>query len=575
MFPKSYNHSNPLTTSLSTSYSPPLGRARSSEEAPNVLLCLVRGELPSSTRGLGWGWVLLIIALLVGSVFFNALHAQDLVPRSTPEAQGISSAHIQEFMDTLMQDTRTEIHSCIVMRHGHVVAEMYPQPWRRDYRHTMYSVSKTFTSVAVGMCIQDSLIALGDTIGKYISMPVSASRNVRAITVRDLLTMQSGIPVDTKMRIHETEWLRVYLSKKPTALPGTRWAYDSIMSYILSAIVQKATGQTLMDFLQERLFHPLGITDALWEESPEGITCGGWGLYIRPEAMAAFGQFLLNKGHWHDKQLLASSWIDEMMKPQSVNGRYSYHIWQTQYPGWAEANGAYGQFIFIIPKTDMVVIITQCTGKSAPIQEWIKIMLVDNCQPEALPHPIHPTSPKLPKAPKDLKDPKDPKDLKDLKEFNPLKDYTLPLAQGEAYSSDSIPTQAKDVSITSLITLDNNPLRWKNLGITQCNDTLLLDICDTNGHKYTIALGHGKWIESEFNALPYYNPPFQSNFSNLPATWHVAGSYAWQGNDTLNIELHWIDWLTSASLEIKFPELGKAIISITPHDTGKRTVITQ
>ena len=490
----------------------------------------------------------LIIALLVGSAFFNASHAQDLLPRSTPEAQGISSAHIQEFMDTLMQDTRTEIHSCIVMRHGHVVAEMYPQPWRKDYRHTMYSVSKTFTSVAVGMCIQDSLIALSDTIGKYISMPVSASRNVRAITVRDLLTMQSGIPVDTQMRIHETQWLRAYLSKKPTAVPGTRWAYDSIMSYILSAIVQKATGQTLMDFLQERLFHPLGISDALWEESPEGITCGGWGLYIRPEAMAAFGQFLLNKGQWHGKQLLASSWVEEMMKPQSVNGRYSYHIWQTQYPGWAEANGANGQFIFLIPEADMVVSITQCTGKSTPIKEWIKTMLVANCRAEAL-------------APHDYS--------------ISFEDYTLPLAKGMAYCSDSSPSQGTEVNIATPLILDDNPLRWKNLGIRQCNDTMQLDVCDTDGHKYTITLGYGKWIESEFNALPYYNPPFQGNSSNLPVTWHVAGSYAWQGNDTLNIELHWIDWLTSASLEIRFSEQGKATISITPHDTGKRTVITQ
>ena len=527
-FPKSYNHSKSLTTSLSTSYSPPLWR--------------------------GWGWVRLIIALLVGGAFFNASHAQDLLPRSTPEAQGISSVHLQEFMDTLMQDTRTEIHSCIVMRHGHVVAEMYPQPWRKDYRHTMYSVSKTFTSVAVGMCIQDSLIALGDTIGKYISMPVSASRNVRAITLRDLLTMQSGIPVDTKMRIHETEWLRAYLSKKNTAVPGTRWAYDSIMSYILSAIVQKATGKTLMDFLQKRLFHPLGITDALWEESPEGITCGGWGLYIRPEAMAAFGQFLLNKGKWQDKQLLSPSWVEEMMKAQSVNGRYSYHIWQSQYPGWAEANGANGQFIFLIPEADMVVSITQCTGKSAPIQEWIKTMLVDRCMHEALPPP---TSPKLPKDSKDLK---------------ALKDYTLPLAQGQAYCSDSIPLQDTEVNIANPLVLEDNPLRWKRLGITQCNDTLLLDVCDTNGHKYTITLGYGKWIESEFNALPYYNPPFQGNFSNLPATWHVAGSYGWQGKDTLNIELHWVDWLTSATIQIKFSG-ASASLTFKPRDTGKETYI--
>ena len=510
----------------------------SSEEAPNVLLCLVRGELPSSTRGLGWGWVRLIIALLVGSAFFNASHAQDLLPRSTPEAQGISSAHIQEFMDTLMRDPRTEVHSCIVMRHGHVVAEMYPQPWRKDYRHTMYSVSKTFTSVAVGMCIQDSLIALGDTIGKYISMPASSSRNVRAITVRDLLTMQSGIPVDTKMRIHETEWLKAYLSKKPTASPGTRWAYDSIMSYILSAIVQKATGKTLVDFLQERLFHPLGITDALWEESPEGITCGGWGLYIRPEAMAAFGQFLLNKGQWQGKQLLSPSWIDEMMKPQSVNGRYSYHIWQTKYPGWAEANGAYGQFIFIIPEADMVVSITQCTGKSAPIPGWIKTMLVDNCRAEAL-------------ASHDC--------------FVSFSDYTLPLAKGGKTS----PTH---LDCTWYI-LDKNPLNWQGISLSNNADTLFMHIRDTKEKAYTIALGHGKWIESEFDALPYYNPPFQGNFSNLPTTWHVAGSYGWTDANTLNIQLHWIDWLTSASLQLRFSKQAPPTITITPHDTGKEVQV--
>ena len=449
-------------------------------------------------------------------------------------------------MDTLMRDRRTEIHSCIVMRHGHVVAEMYPQPWRKDYRHTMYSVSKTFTSVAVGMCIQDSLIALGDTIGKYISMPVSASRNVRAITLRDLLTMQSGIPVDTKMRIHETEWLRAYLSKKNTAVPGTRWAYDSIMSYILSAIVQKATGKTLMDFLQKRLFHPLGITDALWEESPEGITCGGWGLYIRPEAMAAFGLFLLNKGQWQGKQLLSTSWVEEMTKAQSVNGRYSYHIWQTKYPGWAEANGANGQFIFLIPEADMVVSITQCTGKSAPIQEWIKTMLVDKCLAEALAPQDYPIS---------------------------FEDYTLPLALGQAYCSDSIPSQNTEVNIANPLVLEDNPLRWKRLGITQRNDTLLLDVRDTDGHTYTITLGYGKWIESEFNALPYYNPPFQGNFSNLPTTWHVAGSYGWQGDNLLNISLHWTDWLTSASLQLRFSKQAPPTITITPHDTGKEVQV--
>ena len=485
--------------------------------------------------------ILIRIALLIcGAVFcfHGSIRAQDLLPRSNPEAEGLSSIHIQEFFDTLMQDQRTEIHSCIVMRHGKVISELYPKPWRKDYRHTTYSISKTFTSVAVGMCIEDGLLALNDTIGKFLDIPPHASKSIRLITVRDLLTMQSGIPVDTKMRIHETQWLRAYLSKKPTSAPGTRWAYDSIMSYLLSAIVQKVTGQTLMVFLQERLFRPLGITDALWEESPEGINCGGWGLYLRPEAMSMLGQLLLNQGTWMGEQIVPLWWVKEMMKPQTSNGRYSYHIWQTQYPGWAEANGAYGQYIFIIPEADMVVSMTQCTGKRAPIQEWIKSMLVDKCQAEALPQNELTIS---------------------------FDDYTLPLAKGEK-AHHSHPNG-------EWLSLDKNPLNWNSLSIRESGDTLLLNIIDTQEKAYTITPGHGKWIESEISALPYYNPPFQGNFSNLPTSWHVAGSYGWTDTHTLNIELHWVDWLTSASLEIRFSEQGKTIISIIPHDTGNKVQI--
>ena len=480
----------------------------------------------------------LIIALLIGSAFFHGTRAQDLLPRSTPETQGLSSLHIQEFFDTLMQDSRTEVHSCIVMRHGHVVAEMYPHPWRKDYRHTTYSISKTFTSLAVGMCLADSLIALTDTIGKFLSIPPHASQGIRTITVRDLLTMQSGIPVDTKMRIHETQWLHAYLSKKPTSAPGTRWAYDSIMSYLLSAIVQKVTGQTLMDLLQERLFHTLGITDALWEESPEGITCGGWGLYIRPETMPMLGQLLLNKGTWMGKEIVPSWWVEEMMKPQTSNGRYSYHIWQTQYPGWAEANGANGQYIFIIPEADMVVSLMQCTGKSAPVKEWIKAMLVDNCLADTLP-PSHTQI--------------------------SFSDYTLPLANGEKAPSTH--------PYGTWHTLGKNPLNWQRLSLSNNADTLFVHIQDTQEKTYTIALGHGQWIESEFNALPYYNPPFQGNFCNLPTTWHVSGSYGWTDATTLNIQLHWTDWLTSASLQVHFLPQGPPTITITPHDTGKKVQI--
>lgn len=486
--------------------------------------------------------VIHIIALLLGSAFFSfSGHtlAQTSLPRSTPEAEGLASAHVQRFFDTLMEDHRTEVHSCMVMRNGKVIAEMYPSPWRNDYRHTMYSVSKTFTGVAVGMCIADSLLSLQDTIGRFFAhlMPEDASDTLRAITVRDLLTMQSGLPVDTKMRMHEREWLKAYLGKKPTSQPGTRWAYDSILSYILSAIVQEVSGKNMMTLLEERLFAPLGIRDAAWEESPEGISCGGWGLYLFPEDMARFGQLLLQGGMWQGESLVPRDWVAEMMKAQSTNGRYGYHMWQCEYPGWAEANGAYGQFIFVIPEAGMVVSLTQCTSQRAPIQKWIKEMLVDNCKEHALP---------------------------ESGETVCFADYSLPTALGRENKGEL----AEAVELY----LEENALGWESIRLYGRNDTLLLDIKDRHSNRYTIALGHGRWIETEFTGRPYYNPPFMNDFSNLPTTWHVAGSYGWEGHELLNIRLHWVDWLTSAQMQIKFSGASAGVI-FKPRDTGKEIVI--
>ena len=486
--------------------------------------------------------ITLFIALLMGSAFFNDIYAQNILPRSTPEAEGLSSLYIQEYFDTLMMDPRTEIHSCIVMRNGKVISELYPKPWRKDYRHTVYSVSKTFTGLAIGMCIEDGLIQVDDNVCEILPeyMPKEISHLQKRLSIKDLLSMQSGIPVDTKLRANEKEWLKGYLAKKPTTEPGSKWAYDSMLSYILSAIVQKKTGKMLMTFLEERLFMPMGITDAAWEESPEGVTCGGWGLYIRPEAMAMLGQLILDGGKWQGKQLVAEEWIREMCSAQSVNGRYGWHLWQCDYPGWSEANGAYGQYIFIIPEQKMVVSMTQCTNKRAPLQRWTKQILADRCQEEALNSSTH--------------------------QIN-YTDYTLPLAQGKAHNHELISKEGIRLS------LDKNPLEWKNVTLTQSNDTLLLQITDNREHTYYIYARYGTWEETRIEGLPYHTPPpFEGVFSNLPQSWHVASSYAWKDDNTLVMEMHWIDWLTSARIEIVFGNDHASLI-FQPRDTGKKVVV--
>lgn len=481
-----------------------------------------------------------LTALLLCSAFLapaGRLDAQNLLVRSTPEAEGLASRHVRDFMDRLMTDSRCEVHSCIIMRHGHVIAEMYPRPWRRDYRQTMYSVSKTFTAAAVGMCIADSLLSLEDSIGRFfpLLLPEDASDTLKAITVRDLLTMQSGLPVDTKMRTYETEWIKAYLRQRPVAMPGTRWAYDSIVTYLLSAIVQEASDTPLMQFLNDRLFLPMGIGGAAWEESPEGVSCGGWGLYIRPEDMARFGQLLLDGGMWNGMRLLPEGWTREMMRVQSVNGRYGFQMWQCQYPGWAEANGSYGQHIFVVPEADMVVTLTQCNSQRTSVAKWIKEMLADNCTDAPLAQDGYRLT---------------------------FDGYTLPTASG-GKNTDRLMKPLR-------LALDRNILGWERLAIHADEDGMTLEITDEAMRTYTLKPGYGTWNEDAFNGRPYHNPAFMNNFSNLPDTWHVASSYGWADRNTLNLRLHWVDWLTSAEVQIRLSG-ASASLTVRPRDTGKTT----
>ena len=187
----------------------------------------------------------LFIVFILFHVLEGKAQLNELV-RSTPEAEGIASRYVKQFLDTLQTFKTMQIHSCIIVRHGRVIGEMYPTPWKKDYCHTLYSASKTFTAAAAGMCISDSLFTLNDSIYKYLGehFPEETNDTLQSITIRDLLTMQSGLPVDTRMRTVEREWLRFYLAQKPKDMPGVLWAYDSIVTYMLSAIIQKVTGMT-------------------------------------------------------------------------------------------------------------------------------------------------------------------------------------------------------------------------------------------------------------------------------------------------------------------------------------------
>jgi CubicO group peptidase (beta-lactamase class C family) len=265
------------------------------------------------------------------------------------------------------------MHSFMLVRHGHVVAEGWWKPNTASAPHILYSLSKSFTSTAVGLAISEGKMSLDDQVLKYFpeDAPSQPSDNLKAMRVRDLLCMSAGHQTETNFGdAKDISWVKAFLSHPVPFKPGTHFLYNTPGSYMLSAMVQKATGQTVLEYLKPRLFEPLGIRSPKWDSSPQGINCGGWGLYLRTEDIAKFGQLYLQKGKWHGKQLIPESWVSAATSRQTSNGSnpesdwdqgYGYQFWRCRH-GAFRGDGMAGQFCIVMPEQDAVVAITADTS---------------------------------------------------------------------------------------------------------------------------------------------------------------------------------------------------------------------
>jgi CubicO group peptidase (beta-lactamase class C family) len=247
----------------------------------------------------------------------------DSLPRSTPEAQGISSAAIREFIETADEKVDS-MHSFMLLRHGHVVAEAWWQPESADKPHVLWSLSKSFTSTAVGLAVAEGKLSIDDPVLKFFpeDAPKNPSANLKAIRVRDLLTMNTGHQDEANLK-DETHWVKAFLAHAVPHKPGTHFRYNTPATYMLSAIVQKVTGQTVLEYLTPRLFEPLGIQNPRWDTCPQGRSIGGYGLFLRTEDIAKFGQLYLQKGKWNGKQLLPEEWIDQATSKTGIEWKRS------------------------------------------------------------------------------------------------------------------------------------------------------------------------------------------------------------------------------------------------------------
>ena len=331
---------------------------------------------------------LLSTLLAVSMLAASCNHPGDPLPR------GEASPALAEAFASYLQavaDSSEELHSVMVLQHGKILTDHFAVP---DTPHILNSVSKTFTATAVGFAIEEGLLSLDDCIVDLFpeSLPEELSDTVKRMTVRHLLTMNSGHGTDPTyaVRSGEGDWVKAFLEWPVAYEPGTCYCYNSLGTYVLSAAVQKVTGEKVVDYLEPRLWKPLGIEKPYWQESPAGINTGGWGLFLRTEDLARMGLCLLQGGKFRGKQVIPPVWVWEMSAAQvpsvsaGVNERqvaeirqnpshpfydyfdpeksdwqqgYGYQMWRCRHDAF-RADGANGQYILVLPKQDAVIVTT-------------------------------------------------------------------------------------------------------------------------------------------------------------------------------------------------------------------------
>ena len=287
-----------------------------------------------------------------------------------PEDAGVSSAGLMQYLDAV-EASGLEHHSIMILRHGQLACTLNFAPYDEKTPHVLYSLSKSFCSAAAGFAVQEGLLTWDTTVAEVLPecLPEHPSEELKQITLHHLLCMGSGLHPDSDSFYSGKEWAKFVLSHPVIHAPGTAFHYNSHGTYLVSAMVQKVTGQTIRDYLVPRLFEPLGIPVPEWDLSPDGICTGGWGLHLAAESIARFGQCLLQKGLWQGKQVLPAEWLSRASVRQIDNSfgaydpdddwkqGYGYQFWQTV-GGRYRGDGMYGQLCVVSEKEDMVVAVT-------------------------------------------------------------------------------------------------------------------------------------------------------------------------------------------------------------------------
>ena len=325
---------------------------------------------------------------LLVTLFFVALSTA-APAQSLPRAalgERFPTAAAEAFLGAI-QEKKMDLHSMMIVKNGKVVDERWYGDNAPDTNHVMWSVSKTWTSMAVGFAVAEGKFAVDDNVVKFFpdDLPKDVPENLAELRVKDLLSMSVGHDKDPTgqvfgkdrrfQNLNTESWEKLFFAYPIPHKPGTKFVYNSLATYMLASLVRKTTGENLIDYLKPRLFEPLGMEGATWDSTPAGVNIGGWGLHVKTEDMAKLGLLLLQKGKWNGRQILPEAWIEEAVtkkilqdpkvKPEESDSDwkqgYCYQIWRSRNNSF-RADGKDGQFIVVLPEQNAVVVLTADIG---------------------------------------------------------------------------------------------------------------------------------------------------------------------------------------------------------------------
>lgn len=491
-------------------------------------------------------WIVILACLSVIPCYpqNDSTTAKKALPYSTPEAEGVSSAGILKFLDAV-DEGNNELHSFVILRHGKIISEGWWSPYARELKHIMYSVSKSFTSIGVGLAIEEAKLKLTDKVASFFpqSLPDTMGTYMKEMTVQDLLKMSAGMNTDPLFNVRgSTDWPKAFLSSPVENEPGSVFKYNNMATFMLSAIVQKATGEKLVDYLNARLFKPLGIRNFSWSETPEGYTFGAIGLKLQSDDMAKFGQLLLQKGKWNGKQLVPESWVEEATSFQIVSDDpsnktpkelndwkqgYGYQFWRCRNNAF-RADGLGGQFIIVMPEKQAVVVLT---SSATDTQEELNLVW-DHLLPAMHDQPL----------------------AEDIMASAELAERIASLSTLRTSSSDPAALQSKISG--KKIELAQNELGIRALKITATNSDAQLQV-EFGDKKYEFSAGPDEWKlgQTKLKTLATAPGPDQ----DLPI--HVASKYSWTDETTLELTIKFVEESIRSEVWIlRFEEDGTEIM---------------